>query len=138
MKRSSNIAALAIASLSVAGGQPSPSSFQALMGQDEIDAVAISPDSRLIATAEYSAGDEGSPVEIWDLKTGRALRKVGKSAKAVVFSPDSAKLLTGDADGALRIWDAASGRLVAEARGHEKAVTFVAYAQDGKRIVSGS
>jgi WD40 repeat protein len=55
---------------------------------------------------------------------------------ALVFSPDSAHLLTASDDGTAIVWNARSGALERTLRGHEGIVRGVSYSDDGQRIAT--
>ncbi len=65
-------------------------------------AVAISPDGRTLAAADYHGA-----VHFWDMATGRPSRWRLKHAgvRAVAFSPDGRSLATGGFDGTISLWD---------------------------------
>ena len=71
--------------------------------QQQIGAIAFSPDGSLIAT--------GSPNALWETTTGKLKGEFGSvtsemcEVEIVAFSPDGNTLATGSADNTLRIWD---------------------------------
>lgn len=85
------------------------------MGHDSIYAVAISPDSRLLAT-----GGSENTVKLWDAEHGRELRTLaglGMSIHTLAFSPKGTALAAGGGGGLVVIWDVASGKEVARLPG---------------------
>src|SRR5207237_5698111 len=76
-----------------------------------IDALAISPDGRLLAT-----GSTDATVRLWQTDTWRPLR-ILRGHKSyiwrVAFSPNGALLASTSKDGTLRLWDVRTGRPLA-------------------------
>jgi WD40 repeat protein len=73
---------------------------------DRVFALASSPDGRLLA----SAG--GSVVLLWDVRTGRVIRRIEGHegyVHAAAYSPDGSRLATAGEDGRIRFWKAATG-----------------------------
>jgi WD40 repeat protein len=71
-------------------------------------AVAVSPDSKLIASAGLS-----NVIHLWDATTGREVKTLKGHTHwihALAFTPDSATLVSGAGDGTIRLWDIAKGR----------------------------
>jgi WD40 repeat protein len=75
-----------------------------------MNAVAFSPDSKLLATV----GADGY-VRLWNPATRQAVRALlpaglGSAVNGVAFSPDGKLLATADAYGYLRLWNPATGQ----------------------------
>ena len=100
---------------------------------DYVSCVAISPDSRLVASG---SGDH--TVKLWDAATGQEMRFRGHAGGlfSVAFSPDGRSLASASQDRTVRIWDVATGKEVHTLRGHPGAVLSVAYSRDGRRLAS--
>jgi WD40 repeat protein len=111
-------------------------------------AVAVSPDSRWIATGDCDNTTPAVMVTIWDAASGKKLRTLrGHPAlventvniiTCIAFSPDSQRLVTGSYDHAAKVWDVASGVELFPLIGHTKGIASVAFSQDGRSIVSAS
>ncbi|MEK6236895.1 MAG: hypothetical protein N2C14_19475, partial [Planctomycetales bacterium] len=74
-----------------------------------LNCLEISPDGKFAATAMER---DGSPVQIWDMKSGQLLRDLKTPqgfTQSLAFLPDSYRLLTGGSDKILRIWNVKSG-----------------------------
>jgi WD40 repeat protein len=105
--------------------------------------VAFSPDGRFLA----SGG--GGAAKLWDLATNKA-RSVTKTEDGldvycVAFSPDGRTLAVGvgsrDFDGSygeVRLWDVGLGGVRAILKGEAGKIRSLAFAPDGKSLVTGS
>jgi WD40 repeat protein/tRNA A-37 threonylcarbamoyl transferase component Bud32 len=87
-------------------------------------------------------GGKDHVVRLWHLDGNPdpvALRgHAPKEAWAVAFAPDGLTLASSGDDGRIRIWDSATGKERAVLRGHTALVSSIAYAPDGRTLVSGS
>lgn len=101
---------------------------------DGVNAVAFSPDSKLLA----SAGDDHM-VRLWDPSgTTPPLARVGHTDNVLTlaFAPDGRTLASGSSDQTIRIWDVGTAitRRVLPSQSH--AVVAVAYTRDGQDLVT--
>ena len=96
-------------------------------------AVALSPSGAYA----LSGGDDA--VILWDLATGKELRRLGAAlpVHCVAFSPDSRLAAVAGADGTLAVWDVAGGTLQRRWKGHTAGVSRVLFSHDGKQLLSG-
>src|SRR5436309_2143764 len=86
-----------------------------LLTEDLTDAVAFSPDGKLLATGGYS-----TPLRLWDVSTGKTVRQLrGQEVKeelsyastfALAFSPRGRLLFSGGQDKAVHVWEVSTGR----------------------------
>jgi WD40 repeat protein len=86
--------------------------------------VCYSSDGRLLA----SVGGDGTS-RIWDVATGKELRRFAETFGTVAFSPDSSNLITGGER--VRVWDIPSGRMLYSL---PFSATSLALSTDGKNL----
>jgi len=108
----------------------------------KVEALACSPDGRLVAAVtEVSDGVPGE-VKLWDLATGllRAeLRGHEDGVNCVAFSPDGTVLATGDRTGQIRLWDVARATVRGSIpQAHGSSIRSLAFTPDGASLASGS
>jgi WD40 repeat protein len=92
-------------------GSPAADAVAVLKGhQDTVDAVAVSPDGRLIATGSFD-----KTIKLWDAETWKEVRTYGGpqghqgQVLAVAFSPKGDQLASGGADNTAKVWDVPGG-----------------------------
>jgi WD40 repeat protein len=126
-------------------GDPLPPGVVSRMGSvrllqaGSVSALAFSPDSKALASGSW----EGA-VRLWEVRTGRELRRFTGHSDAVTcvaFSPDGKTLASGGRGENIRFWDVATGkergRVIRPQRLHPE-LTALAFAPDGKTLASGS
>jgi WD40 repeat protein len=113
---------------------PAPQVVQTFRLDDDVTAVAFSPDGGLLAT-----GSTDRTARVWDAASGQERLRVthDEGVAAVAFSPDGRLLATGSFDPAGRVWDAASGQERLRVT-HDGAVWAVAFSPDGRLLATGS
>jgi WD40 repeat protein len=102
----------------------------------QVQAVAVTPDNRLIISASTDR-----TIRIWELASGRLVRTLeGHSGyvSSVAVTADSQLMISGGWDNTVRVWNLASGRLVRTLEGHSAMVDAVTVSPDNRRIASGS
>jgi WD40 repeat protein len=99
---------------------------------DLLRTFAVSPDGRLVATADDNA------CLVWDAETGRQLRRfvtVNDHFRAVTFAPDGQSLLTGLQHKVVH-WDVKTGRAPRELPGLTRDVAGVVFSGGGRRALA--
>ncbi len=97
--------------------------------------VAFHPNGRWFATL---SGADGAAT-LWDLATGRELRKYrGASGVNLAFSPDGSLLACPTARRAVTVWETETGRERFSLEGPTNEIRSVAFSPDGKRLASAS
>jgi RNA polymerase sigma factor (sigma-70 family) len=108
-------------------------------------ACVFSPDGKWLATAGYERGKDGYGARLWDISTGKELRrflagnsKAGNGRKrTLAFSPDGTTLAGGGwGDGRLHLWATATGKELKVFPRVGEAIRSVAFAPDGKTVAA--
>ena len=110
--------------------------IEALDRRSPVSAVAFSPDGALIAS-----GSEDHMVRVWQVATGRLMRRLeghSSAVNAVAFSPDGSTIASAANDRTVRLWDASSGRLLRTLQGHVYYVYAVAFDPQGRWLATAS
>lgn len=109
-------------------------------GNNEVNALAWSPDGSLIASAgvdqtvQISRGTDGIPVP--PFFTRHKSQAKSNSVLALSWSPDGRSLASGDSNGNILVWQANSQKVFFRYSGHGGAVNALAWSPDGKTIAS--
>ena len=92
---------------------------------------ALSPDGKLLAVSD------GPSVTVYDTGTGRELASItlAKGSMAMVFTPDSAKLVVGCEDGTVELWQVLAGSFVTRAK-IPRYVESLAVSPDGQYLAA--
>jgi WD40 repeat protein len=98
--------------------------------------LAFSPDGSVLALTGATAA-----VGFWDVATGRKLgewqKDHGDIATPLAFSPEGA-ILAAAVDREVWLWDLRTGEEIRRFTGHQGAVNAIAFAPDGRALVSAS
>jgi WD40 repeat protein len=102
-----------------------------------VEDVAISPDGRLVASAETIPD---LPVKVWRASDGAWERDLAfpGGALSVAFSPDGRKLAAGGdyRDNRVWVWNVQDGSIVWRGEGHGGGVPSVAFSPDARLLAS--
>jgi WD40 repeat protein len=115
------------------------------------DSSFTSPVVAFLGRGETLALMNGRTVSVFDTGSGHELFTMAKatagSLSSMAVSPDGSLLAAGEADDAaggahsscsIIVWSLDTHKIIAELKGHEAAITDVAFAPDGKLLVSAS
>lgn len=101
---------------------------------DSVEAVAFSPDGRLLAS-----GDGDGSVRLREVATGKIIRRMpghGGEIQEIAFSPDGKQVARADEDGTVSVWDRASGRVIRTMRG-DPLPLWIVFSRDGRSLIAG-
>ena len=104
--------------------------FYPSMMKNEVNSVAFSPDSKVLAT-----GSNDSTVKLWSIQDRSLIRTLewyDGPVLSVAFSPDGKVLASGSGEGTVILWSTQDGSLIRTLEGHEWHVNSVAFSPDGK------
>jgi cytochrome c len=102
--------------------------------KDNVNAVAFSPDGKLLMSAGYDTA-----LMLWRVADGTllsTLRGHEYSVNAVSFTPDGRRAVSVSSDETLRVWDLETGEDLEVIRGHDGPVLGVAVSSDGRQAAS--
>jgi WD40 repeat protein len=116
--------------------------------RDTVWSVAFSPDGRRAVSGGGGQEKDGrwvwpkdSPVCLWDVETGKELRRfTGQTSyvMSVAFSPDGRHVLAGGIDTSVRLWDVETGKEARRFEGHVLGVQRVGFSRAGDLVFTTS
>jgi WD40 repeat protein len=103
--------------------------------KDALHALALSPDSKLLATGGYD-----QQIKLWDIGTGKELRTLKGHhgcINGLSFRSDGKILASASADRTVKLWDPASGLRLETFSEPTKEQFTVVFASHGKTLLAG-
>lgn len=104
------------------------------------DAIALSPDGRLLAAGIWDDTDNTAKVQLWDTHTGEAVRTLthlSDGITAVAFSPNGQTLASSAKN--IILWNVNTGEVINTLPGNSPYSSYsLAFSPDGDRLASSS
>lgn len=102
---------------------------------DDVRAVALSPDGRLLAT-----GGKDKLISLWEPESGRLQRRLSghkKDIRMLAFVAGGRRLVSVSDDKQAILWDAKNGTQLRILGGHDDQIVHLAVSRDGRKLVTG-
>lgn len=98
----------------------------------------IAPDGRTALASHYK---DNGPLTLWDLASGKIIRKMTADAiptiEGIAFLPGGKRAITGNDDAEVTLWDLETGRKIRDFAGLNNRASCVAVSRDGTQVLSG-
>jgi len=112
--------------------------FNFALGKANNQGRPIGPQPVPFPAEKAALADKAAVAEDFALRIAPPFPNNQSNATCLAYSPDSRCIATGGSDGVVRMWDVGTGKEVHQFKGHDGAVSSIAFAANGKRLVSGS
>lgn len=102
---------------------------------------AINPNATFAAVGSFDQNEFGATIRIWDLRTGRVVRRITGHTDVITtidFNPDGRTIVSGGWDRTARVWDITTGTQIQRFDIHEDRLLDVAFNPDGTQILTTS
>jgi WD40 repeat protein len=119
-----------------AQGQRPPGAHFRQQYEGYVNAVAFSPDGKLVAGG---GGPPGGKVVVWDTTQGKKLHTLSTKSEfisRIAFSPDGKTIAAGGEDHVVYLWDTKTGEEIRKLEGHNGFVLGVQFSADGKSLLT--
>ncbi len=110
--------------------------------EGSVDAIAFSPDSKLLATASHDRDGRrrvDTTVRLWNVTDGQLATRLpglSRDLTALGFTPDG-RLATGDKRGLITLWDIRSGKALRQFTGLHTMVSSILFPDSARMIAAG-
>ena len=108
------------------------SSFHGARKPNHINSMCYAPDGKTLA-----CGTNDGSVQIWDVVTGKCLKKLKGHTNRVTrvhYAPDSKTIVSGSRDKTIKVWDMENGTCLQTLKRDFSGGLCVCYAEDGRNI----
>jgi len=106
---------------------------------DRVNALAFSPDGKLLATGSGEPS-RGGEIKLWRVESGELAQEIknphSDTVLALDFSPDGKFLASGAADKFAKVFDLTTGKLAKSFEGHTHHVLGVSWQRNGRVLAS--
>lgn len=101
--------------------------------EEELREVRFSPDGAVLAGV-----GEDFVLRLWDVASGRELRRLEDQSDPIAFSPDGRLIASVTGEEEVELWELRSGMKLRRFRGHTGGVTSAVFSARGEELYTGS